>query len=334
MARLKALSSSAPLHWVMGWDDVIGAAIERKIQVHKPDIVIVEHLAMTRFLPYIKRATNAKLVLVDHNVESLWHAQSARQFGFTLKGIIHRSQSGSVRKTERAMLGAFDMTIAISDTDRETLQQMVPSARVRFVPIGVDMGRFIPQHDAEENDLIVFVGGLNVGTNVDGLKFLVHEILPLVRQKHSGARVEIVGRAPTSSILALNNPPITKIIADVPDVRPYMARAAVCVVPIRPKSGVRLKILEGFAMAKAMVSTSLAAEGLDVVDGEHLFIRDDAQSFADAIVKLLADKTERQRLGASALALARKKYSWEAACARFEENLAELTGNATCPQES
>ena len=125
--------------------------------------------------------------------------------------------------------------------------------------------------------------------------------------------------------MTLADPPRVSVVRDVPDVRPYMAKAAVFVVPIRPHSGVRLKILEGFAMGKATVSTGLAAEGLDIEDGEHLLVRDDAESFADAVVKLLEDKAERRRLAAAGRALVESEYSWESACSKLEAHLAELT---------
>ncbi|MDO8588900.1 MAG: glycosyltransferase family 4 protein [Armatimonadota bacterium] len=325
-SRIKAFCSPIPMHWVMSWDETIGLDMEKQIRARAPDVVIVEHLVMTRFLPYIKRATNVPIIFWDHNVEALWEAQAARQFGFTLTGLLRRAQSGKVRRRELKMLDAFDMTIAVTDQDRLTLQQMAPAARVRFVPIGVDTAYFVPQPEAEEDDTIVFTGALNTGTTVDGIKFLVNEILPHVFRERPGARVEIVGREPAASILALADPPRVSVVRDVPDVRPYMAKAAVFVVPIRPHSGVRLKILEGFAMGKATVSTGLAADGLDIEDGAHLLIRDDARSFADAIVKLLEDKAERRRLAAAGRELVEREYSWESACAKLESHLEELLG--------
>jgi polysaccharide biosynthesis protein PslH len=322
--RIKGMCSPIPVHWIMSWDDVIGREMERQIRAHQPDVVIAEHLVSTRFLPFIKKATSAPIIFWDHNVEKLWEAQTAKQFGLTFTGLLRRTQSGKVGRRELKMLNTCDMTIAVSDQDRQTLQEMAPSARVGFVPIGVDMDYFTPQPEAEEDDLITFTGGLNVGTNVDGMRFLVNEILPHVLKRRPGVRVEIVGRAPTSSILALADPPGISVIPDVPDMRPYMARASVLVVPIRPRSGVRLKILEGFSMCKATVSTSSAAEGLDVVDGEHLLIRDDPMSFADSIVGLLEDKAQRRRLAAAGRELVEKEYSWDSACAKFEERLAEL----------
>jgi glycosyltransferase involved in cell wall biosynthesis len=323
-ARIKGICSPIPVHWIMSWDDVIGREMELRIRERRPDVVIVEHLVMTRFLPFIKKATSAPIIFWDHNVETLWEAQTAKQFGFTFTGLLRRTQSGKVGRRELKMLNTCDMTIAVSDQDRQTLQEMAPSANVRYVPIGVDMDYFTPRPEAEEDDVITFTGGLNVGTNVDGMRFLVNEILPNVLKKRPGARVEIVGREPTASIQALADPPRVSVIRDVPDVRPYMARAAVFVVPIRPRSGVRLKILEGFAMGKATVSTSSAAEGLDVVDGEHLLVRDDAQSFADSIVGLIEDKAQRRRLAAAGRKLAETVYSWEAACVDFERHLNEL----------
>ena len=332
-SRARAFFSPIPVHWALSWDRAIGSEMERQVRAHQPEVVVIEHLIMTRFLPYIRRATDAPIVFADHNVEALWGAQASRELGLTFSGLLARSQAGKVRRQEVAMLNRCDLAIAISEADRRELQRMAPSARIRVVPIGVDMDYFTPQPEVEEDDVLVWVGGLNIGTNLAGLRFLANEILPLIHRKRPEVRVEIVGRAPLPGILALAGPKVS-VITDVPDVRPYMAKATVFVVPIKPQSGVRLKMLEGFAMARATVSTSLAAEGLDVVDGEHLLIRDDAQSFADATVELLSDKAKRDRLGAAGRALAKENYSWEAACAEFETHLAEMMNSVNRPQEA
>lgn len=323
-ARVNAICSPIPIHWVTSWDHVVASEMQRQIESHKPDVVIVDHLVMTRFFPYIRKATDAKLVFWDHNVETVWQAQANRQFGFSFTGILRRTQDMKVERLEKSMLNAFDMTIALTDSDRRELQTMAPAAKVRFVPIGVDTDYFSPGSEVEEDDTVTFTGGLNVGTNVDGMRFLVTEILPHILRKRPGVKVEIVGREPTSSILALASHPRVSVIPDVPDIRPYMARAGVLVVPIRPRSGVRLKILEGFAMGKAMISTASAAAGLDVVDGRHLLVRDEPASFADAVVKLLDDKSERRKLAAAGRELVEHEYSWDSACVKFENHLREL----------
>jgi len=156
-SRVRAWFSRIPVHYVLSWDDAIGHELAKQIQAHQPDVVIVEHLVLTRFVPYIDRVTAAKLVFWDHNVESLWQVDSDQKFGLTFTGVLRRSQMKKVQALELYMLNKFDMTIAVTDCDRQTLQNMAPLAKVRFVPIGVDTENFRPNHEVEEDDLVVSI---------------------------------------------------------------------------------------------------------------------------------------------------------------------------------
>jgi polysaccharide biosynthesis protein PslH len=323
MARVKALLSSCPAQWVLGWDDAIGRELERQIRNHRPDVVVIEHLQTARFLPYIRNATDAPIVFCNHNVEYLWEARIAQQSGFTFNGILRRLQLSKVKKVERYVNTIAKVAFAISDHDRDILRELAPDGNIHTLPAGVDMRYFVADDKVEQENRVVFTGVLSSASSVDGTTWLVNQVYPLALRNIPDLRVDIVGRDPWPPIVALADTPGVSVEPNVPDVRPYVNRAKIFVVPVWPDSGVRLKILEAFAMGKAVVSTSKAAEGLNVVDGTHLLIRDEPEGFAEAIIRLITNSDERERLAAAGLELARREYSWEASSALFEHHLAE-----------
>ena len=131
--------------------------------------------------------------------------------------------------------------------------------------------------------------------NVDGATFFVREILPRIVQVRPGATFYVVGGEPAPEVLRLAGPNVV-VTGGVDDVRPYVHKAAVFVVPLRVGSGTRLKVLEGLSMGKPMVSTALGCEGIDVVAGEHLLVADQAAPFADAVLALMDDPARSRQL--------------------------------------
>jgi glycosyltransferase involved in cell wall biosynthesis len=156
---------------------------------------------------------------------------------------------------------------------------------------------------------MLFTGLMAYAPNHDACLWFCRDILPLVQRQIPDAHLTVMGRYPKPEVEALASKQVT-VTGGVEDATPFFQRAAVCVVPLRLGSGTRLKILEAFAKGKAVVSTTLGAEGLEAVDGQHLLIADDPASFAAAVVRLLKDADLRQRMGQAARALVEQRYDW------------------------
>jgi glycosyltransferase involved in cell wall biosynthesis len=154
--------------------------------------------------------------------------------------------------------------------------------------------------------------------NIDAVVHFVHEVLPLIHSRRPDVTFTIVGWGIPDEIRSILGP---RVIATdrVPDVRPYLAGASVVVAPVRIGGGTRLKVLEALAMAKPMVSTSLACEGLDVVPGRDLLVAEHPQEFADAVLRLLDDGALRERLGEAGRNLMESSYGWDSSAARLEQ---------------
>ena len=170
---------------------------------------------------------------------------------------------------------------------------------IYIVPTGVDTEFFRPIRYASARDTIVFTGSMDWLPNEDAMRYFCHQVLPHVRADEPGVRLSIVGRAPTPAVQASRggrrrrHRPRGRCAA-VPD------EAAVYVVPLRIGGGTRLKIFEAMAMGKAVVSTTVGAEGLRLTDGDHLLIADDPRSFARAVVQLIRDRVDSRALGGRA----------------------------------
>ena len=268
------------------------------------DHVQVAHAALALETP--PRVLNA------HNVDSLLVNRLADVEARPLRRMLLRWQAAKVERAERQTYGRFDGGLAMSEVDREHLLRIAPGLPVWTVPNGVDVEWFTPASGRPDPDLMVFSGAMDWQPNGDAVSYFARSVLPLVRRRRPRARLEVVGRNPSSALLStLASEPGVSFTGTVDDVRPYLARAALIVVPLRVGSGTRLKILEAWAMAKPVLSTTVGAEGLPGRDGEHLGIADSPEHMARCALDLLADPARAERLGLAGRQLAEASFSWK-----------------------
>lgn len=270
-------------------------------------------------------------VLFQHNVEaSLWerHAAVARD---PVRRTYLRSQWRRMHAFERAQCRRFDHVIAVSPDDATWFRARYGVRGASDVPTGVDTDYFRPAATASPVPTqLAFTGSMDWMPNVDAMTYFVGEILPRVRAGVPDASLSIIGRNPAPAVYALARryPGIT-VTGTVPDVRPHLARAGVVIVPLRVGGGTRLKIFEAMAMQKAVVSTTIGAEGLPVRDGEHLLIADTPAEFAAAVCRLIRQPELAAALGQRAAALVRARFGWSAIAAQFADACRQVAGSAS-----
>ena len=211
---------------------------------------------------------------------------------------------------ESQVCGCFNMCVGVSAQDRERLVALCPGMAVEVVSNGVDLDYFKPG-DAEDEMSLVFTGSMDWHPNEDAVLYFCHHVLPLIRTEFPEIKFCIVGSNPSERVLGLQRLEGVVVTGSVEDVRPYISNAAVYVVPLRVGGGTRLKILQALAMRKAVVSTSIGCEGLDLQPEEHLLVADEPQQFAESTIRLVRDRSLRNRLSESGGALVREKYSWD-----------------------
>ena len=295
-------------------------AMERKIaeltRIERFDWIVCDFLNASQNLP-----DPGSCVLFQHNVEAVIWKRHVEQGGNPVARAYLESQARKMFRYERDACRGAKSVIAVSESDANIFRKDYGVERVSAVPTGVDLEYFAPRASAPVADL-VFVGSMDWMPNIDGMKWFVSEILPLIRRRRPGCTLAIAGRKPSPEILKLAAAdPGIRVTGTVPDVRPYLWGSTVSIVPLRVGGGTRLKIYEAMAARIPAVSTSIGAEGLDIDPGENIFIADQPTDFAERCLELLADRTARERIAHRAWELVQSRYSWEVICARFEELL-------------
>ena len=263
---------------------------------------------------------NIPCVLFQHNVESeIWRRHAATASN-PVKKTMYGMEFGKMQRYERIVVRKFHHTVAVSESDRSLMMQWVDGDRVTVVPTGVDLGEYRPNPDAPEPDpMVTFVGAMDWEPNVDGVEYFASEIWPAIKADVPEARLRIVGRNPDRRVKKWASESI-EVTGRVPSVVEYLHQSAVVIVPLRIGGGTRLKIYEAMATGKAVVSTTVGAEGLDVHHGRDLMLADDAQSFAQAVIMLLRDRELRRRYERAAAETA-ARCDWPAIGERFQEIL-------------
>ena len=266
-------------------------------------------------------------ILFTHNVEAeIWRRHAGNATNPASRFMLGQQWARMLR-FEGAALSRFDLALAVSDADRQTFDRLYPGAlRVpaHVVQTGVDTTYFAPSAAAERRAHLVFTGSMDWLPNEDGMQYFVAEILPIIRQSEPDTTLSIIGRSPTPAVKRLAETAGIEVTGRVDDVRPHIAAGSVYIVPLRIGGGTRLKIFEAMAMAKAVVSTTVGAEGLPVTSGQDVVIADEPARFAQAVVQMVRDPDARRRIEASARRLVVAKYDWSAVAQDFEDALARV----------
>jgi glycosyltransferase involved in cell wall biosynthesis len=275
-------------------------------------------------MPNLPAAGGVPVVLFEHNVEHMiWkrlYQVEKRPWRRALLAVEWRK----MRRYEAEACARAGVTVAVSEADRALLTACAPRADIRAIPTGVDTAYFHPNGAAEVPATLVFTGSMDWYPNEDAILYFLDAILPEIRREVPGVSLAVVGRDPTDRLRAAGTAAGIRVTGTVADVRPYVAEAAVYVVPLRVGGGTRLKIFEALAMGKAVVSTRVGAEGLPIVSDRHFLQADTPGTFAQAVIRLLKDADHRRALGMAGRRLVEERYSWSQVTGEFEVHCQEL----------
>jgi glycosyltransferase involved in cell wall biosynthesis len=252
----------------------------------------------------------------------------SHQFGFEEK-VLARLQQFEISIAEKKALKQVDGIGICSDKDADALRKRGTPAALVVVPNSLPNLRQLPPRHASGSTHILFLGTMTYQPNDDGAIYFCNEILPHIRaQAQQPVSTEIVGRGPSPAVKALADDKTISVTGEVDTVEPCYERADIVVVPIRFGGGTRIKILEALALGRPVVSTSIGAEGLDLVDGRDILIADDVESFAAACLRLIADPELRRKMIASG----RERFSESYEASRVQKNMnAALQAIAQAP---
>jgi polysaccharide biosynthesis protein PslH len=274
-----------------------------------PGIIHLDSLDLLHLLPGLP---SRPVACTHHSIESELLRLQAARVGFPLLRKYVEYQADLVEKVERRLCPELAMNVMTSEVDAQRLQALAPESRTVVVPNGVDVEFFQPGPKQEEVDgRIVFVGPTYSFPNRDAVEFLLADVWPLLSGTRPRVTVDLVGDGAAVDLARYRSTMGVNALGYVPDIRPVLRHAQCCVVPIRVGGGTRLKILDAWAMGKAVISTSIGCEGLATRDGENILIRDEPVDFAAAIGQVLSDGALRTRLADAGRETAQRLYSWE-----------------------
>ncbi len=309
------LASRYPFNVNKDFDRALRARAQSLLAAEPFDLVVCDFVQMARNA--IGLHCPAK-VLFEHNVEAQIFARHAK----TDKGWLRRRfmayQAFKLRAFEASAGRQFESVIAVSPQDKAIFERDYGWPHVHTIDTAVDTDYFQPTGEVEEPERLVFVGSLDWLPNQDGLAFFAREIWPLIRARRPHSTFQIVGRNPRGEIRELAAIDGIEVVGTVPDTRPFLAQAALVVVPLRIGGGTRIKIFEAMAMGKAVVSTTLGAEGLPVTSGEDVLLADQPIDFAAAVVGLLENQPQRVAIARAARRLVEENFSAETVARQFE----------------
>lgn len=287
--------------------------IDRVLNEVKPDLVYVYSSALGQYVVG-RAASHTGLIVdfVDADAEK-WRAYGAT--GPLPARWIYAREFRSLVRYEASLLDAADAGILVSETERRLQAGFAPrgTAKLHVISNGVDTGYFQPGEEgvpsSEPNPNIVFTGTMDYLPNIDAVQWFATEMLPDVRKEHPKAVFQIVGAKPATQVLALGNLPGVKVTGAVPDVRPYIAGAAVIVAPLRIARGIQNKVLEGMAAGKPVVATPDALDGIDAEIGRDVLVGMGREGFSRAVVDVLSGRADPD-MGQHARAYVLARHQW------------------------
>lgn len=291
--------------------------VESLLASGKFDLCIADFMTA---VPNVPMSGCIPVVFFSHNVEYMIWRRLHDHEPSLIKRLLLSIEWRKMRRAEAQACNAALTTIAVSAEDAQELRLNSPNARINSVQTGVDVDYFKMDKEVVPDPFaLVFSGSMDWLPNEDAMLYFMEEILPRIRQKFPQTTLTIVGRNPSERLRTIAEISKVEVSGTVPDIRPWTARAAVYIVPLRIGGGTRLKIYEALAMGMAVVSTTIGAEGLSLQEGVHLLRADTADAFAARVIDLLENPAQRKSLGMAGRQLMVDHYAWSRIADQFKD---------------
>ena len=328
-AMLRSFAGGKP--WMMVRDDrkAMRDLIDQLVRENKFDVAHADQLNMAQ---YAQRVNGARTVLDAHNALWLLYKRLAETMGDGPRKLLLNRDWQLLKAYEGRMCNDFDAVLAVSEEDKRALQEAMATSsdtlprqaeqreKIVVIPIAVDGDEVAPVQRQSDADHILHIGTMYWPPNIDGVKWFISEVLPLIRAQRPDVMFDIVGARPPQELLDLSKADSRiNVTGYVSDPTPFLQSAGVMVVPLRAGGGMRVKILNAMAQALPIVTTTLGCEGIAVKHGEHVLIADTPAAFADAVLKVLNDRALGNALGCAGRRLIDTTYDYRAACRPLEE---------------
>lgn len=324
------LVSGKPLWAIDRYTPEFEARVRNLLEGWHPDIVQLEFHVMGQYFAALKDDPAPK-ILVQHE-PGADSAREAMRVQLTSGHIMPWLDLLAWKRFERKVMQQVQTVVVFTERDRQSISKMAPEIQTVRIPLGTEIPEFRFKV-SEESLSLLFIGNFKHLPNLDAAERLIHQIFPQVQKQFPGARLYIVGDHLPSTLLGQPNENVI-CTGYVPDVKPYLDKASIVVVPVRLGGGMRVKVLEALAAGKAIVASSRAVEGLDLVDGKQVILAEDDAEFSRAIIQLMSNSHTRDALKTQARAWALENLSWERTVQDYEELYQRLLRDQVLPRGS
>jgi glycosyltransferase involved in cell wall biosynthesis len=273
------------------------------------DIVQLEGLYLGYYIEIIRKYSKAKISLRAHNIEHEIWERTASQEKLYWKKLYFQMLAARIKRFEMRMLNKYDLLVPITERDAMHYKSFGNKKPFLIVPSGFDTSLLIPKPERINFPSVFFIGTLDWFPNQEGLVWFVEKVWPLVLEKHPDLKFYVAGRNAPHWITKLfaRNPNIN-YLGEIDDAYKFIDENAVMVAPLFSGSGMRVKIIEGMALGKTIVTTTIGAEGIDITPGQNIFVEDDATSFYRQIDNLLENRVLFDEVGKQANIFVRENY--------------------------
>ncbi|MFZ6053247.1 glycosyltransferase [Halocola ammonii] len=277
------------------------------LQEESFDVIHLESLFMTPYIGTIRRSSNAKIVLRSHNLEYIIWDRIARGTRSIAKKAYLRYLSRKLKKYELDVMEQVDGIATISDEDLKRYKKLGFEKSMVNIPFGIDFNNYVCPVDNKPRLALFHLGSMNWMPNLEGVLWFLEDIWPTIHEKFPELELHLAGREMPDDLMDEPQPNV-HIIGEVEDAKKFICSNAIMIVPLLSAGGIRVKIIEGMALGRAIISTSVGAEGIDCKNGEDIMIASNAKQFVAAIQKFVDNPELAAQMGERARELVSKKY--------------------------
>ncbi|MBP7964025.1 MAG: glycosyltransferase [Caldilineaceae bacterium] len=293
-------------------------------QSHAYDLLVCDEINMAPYVLDLPGVANIPKVIMRQKIDYLHYTEMADSRPWSQQKLFDRFEARRLRAYEYATMPRFDGAVVCSMADGEVARDESGGIPTAVIVNGADTDYFRPERNPDSRPTLILLGTMNYQPNIDAVQYYFAEMHATILAAIPDLQVLIVGHRPPPEIESLGGLPGITVTGSVPDVRPYLSRSWIMAVPLRLGGGTRLKIIEAMAAKLPVVSTSVGAQGLDTVHGQHIFLADDPLAFTRHCIDLLQNPTQGEAVAERAYAHIRAGYSWQQLGQKFADFCAQI----------
>jgi sugar transferase (PEP-CTERM/EpsH1 system associated) len=324
LRMLARLPTPTPSSMGFFYSPQVAQAVRDSLARERYDLIFVHCSSVAQ---YVVDATGIPKILDFGDMDSQKWLEYARYKPFPLN-LGYYLEGTKLRREEKRLARRFDMCTTTTRAEWQTLESYNTGANTDWFPNGVDSDYFAPTPEPYDPDTIAFVGRMDYYPNQECMFDFCARTLPRLQAKRPALKLLIVGADPSAAIRNLQKLPGVTVTGSVPDVRPFLHRAAAMIAPLRIARGTQNKILEAMAAGVPVVTSSAAAGGVDALPEEHFLVADEPQTLADAVLRIVENPAERKRLAAAGRERMLTHHNWTHSMQRLDRIVERCLGAA------